>query len=1046
MKHSLSQRSAGRLRRTLAASLVVVAVMTSAMLTASAASAAPVRPAAVPGGPATVSTTVQFVSGDDLTTPITELSSAEMDPTTVNPPVVEKRFALNIGYSCGGAAPCNGVTIAIAPQQLDAFYGTHRFARYDSGTLPAGAVLTANTPAAGQTVTLGDLPAGATGSFTLLYRYEERASNVAAAQSFFLDGSTITNTATIDAANAAATASASSSITWHIATPAPNVVIDQGGIARADLDYTYTVRMDADCMYANLNGWGNRGEPATLCASAFTNVLQLPAGAAFVSATDGGAYDSGANTVTWSRSGEPAATGWNTVNGWYDYSRRVVVRFPDTVFTAGCVADLTATFTTDVTYLDGQQKSAQTSMTHKATNCAPFSSVEPFVKYSSTSGAPNLVWDQNTPGTFELRIGNKANVPGVATFRDEGLAQLQQHLRITRVDLPGGGSATLTYTDGTSATITANTDIPAGKTLDSVVAVSAPIPGPNLDQASQPNVTRYAVRLQYVTVGEAPAEGWPVSNTASATMAYPDTGLADVDAGSSTASIVIAQRPASFFAQQTSSFAAGGNPVAGQPVDYTLGGVTSEMKPGKTIEPQYVFVAPYQWNLVAGSWSLDAGAPAGAIFTPETVTIAGQSRQALYVHWPAGTTWGMNATWPSLHVQATPGAAPAGSIGVASGYIGDASGSFPGITAYWGAGNNGQRFTDAPDLDRDGDTAEYFSQVATTGYTVGAASGLSSVKEICRVNPAAADGCDWISDTSQAVPVSPVASDIRYRITLRNNGNTVLSNVVAYDVLPYVGDTGVSSGSAGTSRGSQFAESVDSVSNVSSALVLSYSGSTNPCRTQVFAGGPAGCTNDWGAMAANAVAIRASVTGGLAPGATASFVYTANVLGTPASGQKACNSIATAASGAPVSEPSPVCARIVAADLEVTGPATIAPQLGRPTAFPFTVRNIAGDATDPTVTVSLPSGVRMTALTAGEWTCTAQGAAAPSTGRRPSCAPCPPHSPPGRASPWRSPRSSRSTAPRCARRSVARCSTRCRATTPRRSRRMLLRRSAADSP
>jgi uncharacterized repeat protein (TIGR01451 family) len=965
MRSRDGSRGRSGLRRALAAAAAAIAVVVAGFT--------------VPGGPATVDTTVAFVSAADLTTPITQLS-AVAQTATGRPVITDSRFGLDIGYSCGGAAPCTGVTITIAPQQLDQFYGTHRFARYDSGTLPTGATLTGNSPTTGQTITLGDLPAGATGSFTLLYAYEDHPRYLPASDSFFLDGTTITDSVTIDAANAGATKTASDTLTWHIVTPAPIVAIDPGAVVRSNTDYTYVLRMEANCMYSNVSGWGTFGEPAELCASAFTNTFTLPAGAIFVSATDGGTYDAGTNTVTWSASGEAAATGWVSANPWYDFSRRVVARFPDAMFAAGCIVSLTASLKTDVTYLDGQQKSAQTSMTHQATNCAPFASVEPLVKYSTVYGAPNLVWDQNTAGTFTLRIGNKANVPGVATITDDDLAAVQAHLRIYRVDIGVGSTMNYTYTDGTGGTTTApQFTVPTGETLASIQVVSVPIAGPNLDPASQPNVNRYAVALQYVTLGEAPPDGWPVSNTASATMAYPDTALSDVDAGSSTASIVIAPSPANFYVLQGSSFAAGGNPVAGQPVDYTLWGITSLMKPDKTIEPQYVFVAPYQWNVVANSWSLDAGAPAGAIFTPETVTIGGQSRQALYVHWPTGTTWGMNATWPMLHVQATPGAAPPGSIGVANGFIGDASHSFPGLTAYWGSGNNnGQQFTDTPDIDGDGVTTEFFAQTATAGYTVGAASGLSSVKEICRANPASADGCDWVSDSAQAVPVSPVASDITYRVTLRNNGNTALSNVVAYDVLPYVGDTGTSSGSAGTPRGSQFAESVDTVSNVSGNLTLSYSGSTNPCRAQVYPAGPAGCTNDWNGVAADKAAIRAVVGGTLAPGATASFVYTANVLGTPAAGSKACNSIATSATGAPVSEPSPVCAQIVAADLEVTAPATITPQSGRPTTLPFTVRNVSGTTTDPTVTVTLPAGVQVTSLTNGAWTCT--GGTAPVSG------------------------------------------------------------------
>src|SRR5690606_24945689 len=103
-------------------------------------------------------------------------------------------------------------------------------------------------------------------------------------------------------------------------------------------------------------------------------------------------------------------------------------------------------------------------------------------------------------------------------------------------------------------------------------------------------------------------------------------------------------------------------------------------------------------------WSLEAGAPAGAIFTRSTVTISGEDRDSLLVSWPAGTNWGVNASWPGLKVQATPGAAAsAGSIGVAYGMVGDATHSFPGYTATWGGGDNRQKHVDSTDVDGDGD-------------------------------------------------------------------------------------------------------------------------------------------------------------------------------------------------------------------------------------------------------------------------------------------------------------------------------------------------------
>jgi len=944
--------------------LAAVAVVVSALVVPAGAVAAPIQPAAVPGGPATVTTSLEFVTEDGVT-PIDELRPEYGGANSYF-------FGLSIGYSCGPASPCDDTTIAIDPQPLDEFYGAYRFASFSSATLPAGAT-SSGTPATGYTIALGDLAAGATGSFIVIYRYQMRGASTPDPGSFFLDGTTITNRVTIDASNAGATHSATDSLTWHNQTMAPNVSFASQGLARENVDYTYTVRMDAECSWHRSTA--NHGEPSRLCAESYENVLHLPDGAEFVSATDDGTYDETSSTVTWSDSGQTAAGGWG-----FTGARSVVVRFPAAMFTDSCTLDVTAEFETDVVYLDGTIGHDEVPVTHKATNCEPFSAVEPLQKWSSVNLNPDIIWDEGQSHTFTLRVGNKANVPGVAVITDDDLDEIPG-IRFTRVDITAGSTLEYVLDDGTTGTATSNYSIPAGRELASIVVTSPAISGPNLDESSQTAVTRYQTVLRYVTEGEAPAEGIEISNTASAVMTYPDTTLADVDAGTSTEDLIITPRPANFSVTTTATRTAPGNPVPGVPVDYTVRGITSEMDDDMTVEPQYVFLAPARWEIVPDSWSLAEGAPEGATFTTRTVTVSGESRQALVVQWPAGTVWGLNENWPALTVQATPSAsAVPGTTGYANGYAGERSHSFPGYASTWGGSNNGQRYTDTYDIDGDGVVTEYFASQTTTGIVVGAAAALSSVKEICRVDTEAPDGCDWISDSSSAVPVSPVANDIKYRITLRNNGATALSNVVAYDVLPHPGDTGLTSGGASTPRGSQFTETISAISDASTNLDLTYSASTNPCREEVYPGGPVGCDDDWSGTASDAVAIRAAVDGTLAAGGSVSFVYTANVLGSPEAGDLACNSIATSATGVPVSEPSAVCAQIEAADIEVNAGETDDLQVGRPATLPFTVRNAAGTTAATTVTVDIPAGVRVTDLAFDDWTCTVEDAEAPVDG------------------------------------------------------------------
>jgi uncharacterized repeat protein (TIGR01451 family) len=79
-----------------------------------------------------------------------------------------------------------------------------------------------------------------------------------------------------------------------------------------------------------------------------------------------------------------------------------------------------------------------------------------------------------------------------------------------------------------------------------------------------------------------------------------------------------------------------------------------------------------------------------------------------------------------------------------------------------------------------------------------------------------------------------------------NNGSAPLENPVVYDILPYVGDTGVDEGQSANPRDSEFATSfVEVVTPVQAGVVVEYSISINPCRPQVNPAAGATCTEDW---------------------------------------------------------------------------------------------------------------------------------------------------------------------------------------------------------
>jgi hypothetical protein len=98
-----------------------------------------------------------------------------------------------------------------------------------------------------------------------------------------------------------------------------------------------------------------------------------------------------------------------------------------------------------------------------------------------------------------------------------------------------------------------------------------------------------------------------------------------------------------------------------------------------------------------------------------------------------------------------------------------------------------------------------------------------------------------------------------YGLDWSNVGSDTLAQPVIYDILPFVGDTGVSEGQSTNPRGSQFQPVFASVGTLPAGVNVLYSQSTNPCRNQVFpdAHNPT-CVNDWSTSPpANLASVRA---------------------------------------------------------------------------------------------------------------------------------------------------------------------------------------------
>jgi len=208
-----------------------------------------------------------------------------------------------------------------------------------------------------------------------------------------------------------------------------------------------------------------------------------------------------------------------------------------------------------------------------------------------------------------------------------------------------------------------------------------------------------------------------------------------------------------------------------------------------------------------------------------------------------------------------------------------------------------------------------------------------------------------------------------YGIHWTNTGAPSLDGVVLYDVLPFVGDTGVSAAQAGEPRGSEFAPVLASVDAAPAGVTIAYSASTDPCRPEVYPAQPAGCVSDWTTDPATlgglekVTALRITSTASYETGQGISIGFQESVP-TVSKDQIAWNSVAafaettTGAALLPAESPK---VGITASDhrfsITKTGDVTSA-GLGDTVTFTVKVGNIGTADSDPTTTIDrLPIGL-----------------------------------------------------------------------------------------
>lgn len=904
--------------------------------------------------------TIDVTITDTSSTPITVVDASTM-----------ASYRVNIAYSCS-VEDCTDAQVQIDAPPVDPYTGERRKETSVAYTPPFNPPPALNgTMASGYSIDLGAIAAGTNGLIRLDYRVNAQSS-VISAGNFFPDGSPITPTVTMTSSNASSVTD-SASATWksYINTPTLTLTTNPANSILTDTELTVNANSSSGC-WRIFNGV-LRTWPWNLCGDSGQITVDLPEKAQYVVGS-GGSYDSGSHSVTLTTSGADA---WRQVGGAF----RVV--FPSAEYPtsgAGCLADeeFTARDVT-YTYLDGTTKTSNPA-TRVATvtvgNCAPFAKAS-FAKtsrvpgqFTSTNWTIPLTSADAYTVAWEVFASNQANVPGVATIVDNNLDH--PDLPITSIAVIAGGPATIQYEldDGTTATATNVTtlDAPAGRRFVAVTATSSTLAGPNVSD-TETTGTPFTVRF-YATLTNTATPGTR-TNTASATMAYPDhpalgTIIPTGSPSSRTVTLVTQATPYTISATNLTPTVAGGGSIVlvGGDVTWEGNGAASNVTPSTSWTPQYVFLAPAGWDIQAGTAALATPVP-GETFSYETVTYGGETREAVIVTWPGPVSGTGTVTLPEFSVETTPTGDAMAGTNTADFFVGDAANAI--ADAY-----SGTRVVDTTDIDLDDETTDVFSRGGGV-VTLQASPRIGITKEICQPDPAAADGCNWIPNPTVPVGVQPDATSITYRVTLTNTGNGTLSNLVAYDVLPYIGDTGTTDATAGTSRGSTVREVLSSVDNVDPGIVLAYSGSTNPPRPEVYSGPTEG---DWDALLEDASAIRATVAS-LGAKQSVSFEYVAALVDGSAD-QLACN---TVAADAPILEPiesAPVCASTQEGDLRIATADRFPLQEGRLGTVPFVVTNGGGSQlTSGTVILAVPEGLSITDLTIPGWDCTAPAMTGP---------------------------------------------------------------------
>ncbi len=143
------------------------------------------------------------------------------------------------------------------------------------------------------------------------------------------------------------------------------------------------------------------------------------------------------------------------------------------------------------------------------------------------------------------------------------------------------------------------------------------------------------------------------------------------------------------------------------------------------------------------------------------------------------------------------------------------------------------------DLAGDGNLSEDYCQNSASLRITGTGAAFSLIKTV-------QGNLDSVPRGGLGIGNASNGGSGTYVLNWANVGSDNLNDAVIYDILPHIGDSGVSQGQSGNARGSQFAPTLSTIGPLPNGVTVEYSQSYNPCRNEVYpdTSNPT-CVNDW---------------------------------------------------------------------------------------------------------------------------------------------------------------------------------------------------------